>query len=70
MTQRRNRIHEDLMEMLQMLKFTMKSGRSLDFSAGSSREEVLSYVEAVMDAEIEVPEDLDAYIATLLDQVA
>ena len=55
MTDRRNRIHEGLMEMLQMLKFSLKSGRQLDFS---SREDVIAYLESVLEAETTIPEDI------------
>ncbi|KIK00292.1 hypothetical protein K443DRAFT_100701 [Laccaria amethystina LaAM-08-1] len=69
MTDRRNRIHQDLMEMLQMLKFSLKSGKSLDFSKGTSREEVISFLEASEEDENGVLEDINAYIHSLLSTV-
>jgi len=67
MTDRRNRIHEHLMEMLQMLKFSLKSGNTtLDFSAGTSREDVLAYLETELEGLNTVPEDINSYIQTLL----
>ncbi|KIJ96240.1 hypothetical protein K443DRAFT_107573 [Laccaria amethystina LaAM-08-1] len=69
MTDRRNRIHQDLMEMLQMLKFSLKSGKSLDFSKGTSREEVISFLEASEENENGVPEDINGYIRSLLSTV-
>lgn len=69
MTDRRNNIHEDLMEMLQMLKFTLKSGRSIDFTKGTSREDVISYILSTMEEETAVPEDINAYVQSLLSTV-
>lgn len=69
MTDRRNRINEDLMEMLQMVKFRLKSGVQLDFSVGTSRDEVIKYVESIMEAETAIPEDISAFIQSLLSQV-
>ncbi|KIM34694.1 hypothetical protein M413DRAFT_48610, partial [Hebeloma cylindrosporum] len=37
-TMRRNRINHDLMEALQMLKFSLRSGNILDFTAGMKAE--------------------------------
>ncbi|EDR11776.1 uncharacterized protein LACBIDRAFT_313520 [Laccaria bicolor S238N-H82] len=69
MTDRRNRIHHDLMEMLQMLKFSLKSEKSLDFSKGTSRAEVILFLEASEEDENGVPEDINAYIRSLLSTV-
>jgi hAT family C-terminal dimerisation region len=69
MTDRRNRIHEGLMEMLQMLKFSLKSGRQLDFSKDTSREDVIAYLESVLEAETTIPEDITAFIQSLLSTV-
>lgn len=69
MTDRRNNIHEELMEMLQMLKFTLKSGRSIDFSQGTSRKDVIDFIISTMDEEIMVPEDINAYVQSLMSTV-
>lgn len=69
MSDRRNRVSENLMEMLQMLKFSFKSSRSIDFSAGTSREEVIQYLETVLDEENAIPEDVNTYIQSLLSTV-
>ncbi|KIJ97936.1 hypothetical protein K443DRAFT_26043, partial [Laccaria amethystina LaAM-08-1] len=69
MTDRCNHIHQDLREMLQMLKFSLKSGKSLDFSKGTSREEVISFLQASEEDENGVPEDINAYIRSLLSTV-
>ncbi|KAF8151683.1 hypothetical protein B0H34DRAFT_665109 [Crassisporium funariophilum] len=65
MTDRRSRIQEGLMEMLQMLKFSFKAGKSLDFSLGTSRKDVIDFLESTLDAENNVPEDINAYIQSL-----
>ena len=65
-TPRRNRIHADLMEMLQMLKFSLKGGESLNFTQGTSREDVVSYLDTLLDEENSVPEDIHAYMQSLL----
>ncbi|KDR68046.1 hypothetical protein GALMADRAFT_78953 [Galerina marginata CBS 339.88] len=69
MTDRRNRIQEDLMEMLQMLKFSIKAGKRLDFSTGTTREDVIAFLEASLNEEIAVPDNIDAYIQSLLATV-
>ncbi|EDQ98464.1 uncharacterized protein LACBIDRAFT_300245 [Laccaria bicolor S238N-H82] len=69
MTDRRNRIHQDLMEMLQMLKFSLKSGKSLDFSKGTSHADVILFLEASEEDENGVPEDINTYIRSLLSTV-
>jgi len=69
MTDRRSRINEDLMEMLQMLKFSLKSGRSLDFSENISREEIIAFLERSLDSESAVPEDINAFVQSLLSSV-
>lgn len=69
MSDRRSRILEDLMEMLQMLKFSLKAGKSLDFSIGTSRKDIIEYLESSLDAENAIPEDINAYIQSLLSSV-
>jgi len=50
-----------------MLKFSLKSGNTtLDFSAGTSREDVLAYLETELEGLNAVPEDINSYIQTLL----
>jgi len=65
MTDRRNRICEKLMEQLQMLKFSFKNGRHLDFSAGTSEKDILEYLETMAGGPENVPEDLHAFIQSL-----
>ncbi|KAJ6631979.1 hypothetical protein B0H10DRAFT_1669877, partial [Mycena sp. CBHHK59/15] len=40
-----NRMAPDLMEATQMLKFSVKKGRGISFTAGTSREEELAMLE-------------------------
>ena len=47
-TARRNRISPELMEALQMLKFSLKSGRQLNFTEGTGRQAELEYMERFM----------------------
>ena len=69
MTDRRNNIHAELMEMLQMLKFTLKSGRSIDFTQGTSRKDVIDFIISTMEEEIMVPEDINAYVQSLMSTI-
>ncbi|KAJ7064004.1 hypothetical protein C8F01DRAFT_955302, partial [Mycena amicta] len=55
-TRRRNRIAPELMEALQMLKFSIKKGNTLDFTAGTSKEDEMRAIEAALKAEELVPE--------------
>ncbi len=60
-----NHIQENLMEMLQMLK----SGKQLDFSIQTSLEDVIAYLETVLDAEVAILEDINTFIQSLLSTV-
>ena len=66
MSPRRNRINAELMEALQMLKFTINRGRGLDFTCGTSKESELRTLELSMSEEVTVPEDINAFIQSLL----
>jgi hypothetical protein len=60
MTLRRSRIGPDLMEALQMLKFSLRNGnKSLDFTAGTAKEEELEALEMEMRDELGIPDDTD-----------
>jgi hypothetical protein len=57
------------MEALQMLKFSVKKGRGLNFTAGTSREEELEHLEVEMAEKDLIPEDatgFHAFIQSLL----
>ena len=63
MTPRRGRISADLMESLQLLKYSFKKGRSLDFTAGMSwRAELKAFELAGHTAAVG---DADAYRRSL-----
>ena len=63
MTPRRGRISADLMESLQLLKYSFKKGRSLDFTAGMSwRAELKAFELAGHTAAVG---DADAYRQSL-----
>ena len=49
------------MKGLQLLKYTVKHGHSINFSAGSSWEEERVVIEMLMQIDSEVPENLKAY---------
>ena len=49
-TARRNQISGDLMEQLQMLKFSIKKGRGLNFTQGWTESEELAELEAAIHA--------------------
>lgn len=54
------------MEALQMLKFSVKKGRGLDFTAGTGKEAELSILEEETKEKGLVPEDITSFIASLL----
>ena len=55
--------------MLQMLKFSLKSGQTLDFTKGISWEDVLEFIQSIQDGENAILEDVNAYIKSLLATV-
>ena len=61
MSARRNRIKYDLMEALQMLKFSINHSDGLDFTAGLGRKAELRELEKVDELDSLVPEDLQAF---------
>lgn len=65
MTDRRNHICERLMEQLQMLKFSVKQGQSLNFTAGTSEKEIVEYLERMTGGPENVSEDLHVFIQRL-----
>ena len=68
MTPRRNRITAELMEALQLLKFSVKKGRGLNFTAELSYDAELQTLEGFMAFEQEFPEDVHSYIERFLSQ--
>jgi len=61
MSARRNRIKYDLMEALQMLKFSINHGNELNFTAGLGRQDELRVLEKLDRVDSLVPEDLTAF---------
>jgi len=53
------------MEQLQMLKFSLKQGQSLNFTAGTSEKEIVEYLERMMGGPENISEDLHAFIQRL-----
>jgi hypothetical protein len=61
MSARRSRIKYDLMEALQMLKFSLNHNCELNFTAGSGRQAELQELEELDCIDSTVPEDLMAF---------
>ena len=64
-TARHNRISAELMEALQMLKFSVRKGRGLDFAVGLDKLAELGEMETFENDEAKIPEDMMAFIASL-----
>jgi hypothetical protein len=64
-TPRRNRISPELMEMLQILKFSIRNGRSLSFTVGMDWAEELEELELIAEQQIHNPEDVTSYIRSI-----
>jgi hypothetical protein len=65
MASRRSRIKPELMEALQLLKFSIRDGRPLDFTYGDSLEDEIKELEELMAESSRVPQDINAFIARL-----
>lgn len=63
MTDRRNNISPELMEALQVLKYSVKRGHPLDFTSHYSWKERMDELEAIMDDTVKVPNDYKDYQA-------
>ena len=61
MAARRSHIKPELMEALQMLKFSVKKGWGLDFTTGLGWEVELDELETLTMARALIPEDLTAF---------
>lgn len=66
MTARRGRISPELMEALQILKFSVCQGRGLNFTEGWGWDDELQELEELMDERQRIPEDISSFIATLM----
>jgi hypothetical protein len=56
-----------LMEYLQMLKFSIRNGPSLNFTAGTSCEEEIAELEGKARQSAKLPEDITSYLTHLLE---
>jgi len=54
------------MEALQMLKFSLRNGKTLNFTVGTTKEDELESLEMEMREELEIPEDVDVLVRSLL----
>ena len=66
---RRGCIQPELMEALQILKFSVRQGRGLDFTEGWGWDDELRDLEEFMDAQQRVPEDVSSFIQSLMQPV-
>ncbi|KAG1770825.1 hypothetical protein EV702DRAFT_1049270 [Suillus placidus] len=66
MSMRRSQISPELMEALQILKFSSRQGSGLNFTAGTSRSAELKVMEALLVEEGRVPEDISTFVTILL----
>ena len=64
-TARHNRISPKLMEALQMLKYSVKKGHGLDFTADTKAEEEEEMLESMMVASSRYPEDSSSFAESL-----
>jgi len=69
MSARRNRIKYDLMEALQMLKFSINHDNQLTFTAGLGREAELHALERLDHLDSHVPEDLITFRRSLISSL-
>lgn len=67
-TARRNRINANLMEALQMLKFSLKQDRGLDFTLGTSKDAEILDLEQSLSDQATVPEDINGFIRRLQEE--
>jgi len=66
MTLRRSCIAPELMEALQVLKFSIRHGKGLDFTAGTTWEEEVQELECLDEVRHEIPEDHTLFIQSLI----
>ena len=65
-TECHNHINFELMEALQMVKYSLKRGRLLNFTEFTSRKDELDLTERLFSEQTAVPHDLNEYISSLL----
>lgn len=64
-TDRRNRLHYELMEELQMLKFALRGSHTLNFTQGLNKDDELILLEEENIADMAIPDDLTQFIQFL-----
>jgi hypothetical protein len=65
MAPRRSWISSDLMEALQLLKFSIRNGVSLDFTSGLNYTDELEEMELGATLHSEIPENVNAYVRSI-----
>jgi hypothetical protein len=58
------------MEALQLLKFSVRNGRGLNFTQGLSAEDEMSELEALMEDMSCIPRDINAFISGLTNDLS
>jgi len=69
MAARRNRIAPDLMEALQMLKYSVRNGHHLNFTAGTGWEAEVMEMDQHAGMLQQVPEDVHSFSETLYQSI-
>lgn len=65
MAPHQSHISPNLMEALQLLKFTLWNGRLLDFTSGLAYEDELCEMEKVQSKNNDIPKDITSFIQSL-----
>jgi hypothetical protein len=69
MTARRSRISPELMEGLQLLKYSIRQGRGLNFTDGMDWGQELQELEMYGEMQKQVPDDITSFISSLVDKL-
>ena len=64
-TTKHNRMSGKLEEQLQMLKFSLKKGREISFTQGTSEEDQLQKLTEMAETQNQTPEDLYSFLSQL-----
>lgn len=68
-TARRSRISPELMEGLQLLKYSIRQGRGLNFTDGMDWGQELQEMEMYGEMQKQVPDDITSFISSLVDKL-
>lgn len=66
MSDRRSNIDRVLMEMLQVLKFSVRQGRGISFTTGLTESEIEVHLLAAAENSTSPSEDINAFVRRLL----